>query len=87
MMSEEETTEDRKISRRRPNWRSDRMNKWMDELDRRGTDLWKVARKERVDGPVLQSSATPNWFASLDGLLMRTLHESIISFVHLPNLK
>ena len=52
-MSEEETTEDGKILRRRPNWRSDRMNKWMnkwmDELDGRGTDLWKVAIKERVD--------------------------------------
>ena len=54
MMSEEETMEDGKISRRRPNWRSDKMNKWIDELDRRGTDLWKVARKERVDGSVLQ---------------------------------
>ena len=54
MMSEEETMEDGKISRRRPNWRSDRVNKWMDELDGRGTDLWKVAIKEREDGPVLQ---------------------------------
>ena len=54
MMSEEETMEDGKISRRRPNWRSDKMIKWIDELDRRGTDLWKVARKERVDGSVLQ---------------------------------
>ena len=54
MMSKEETMEDRKISRRRPNWRSDKMNKWIDELDIRGTDLWKVPRKERVDGSVLQ---------------------------------
>ena len=57
MMSEEETTGDGKIARRRPCWRSDRMKNWMDELDRRGTDIWKVARKERVDGPLLQLQA------------------------------
>ena len=50
MMSEEETADDRKIVRKRPNWTSDRMNKWID----RGTDLRKVATKEKVDGPVLQ---------------------------------
>ena len=30
---------------------------WMDELDRRGTDTWKVARKERIDGSLLQLQA------------------------------
>eukprot|EP00731_Ephydatia_muelleri_P004688 Em0002g864a len=29
----------------------------MDELDRRGTDTWKVARKERIDGSLLQLQA------------------------------
>lgn len=57
MMSEEETTGDGKIERRRPSWRSERINNWMDELDRRGTDAWKVARKERIDGPLLQLQA------------------------------
>lgn len=57
MMSEEETTGDGKIERRRPSWRSERINNWMDELDRRGTDTWKVARKERIDGPLLQLQA------------------------------
>ena len=57
MMSEEETTGDGKIERRRPSWRSERINNWMDELDRRGTDTWKVARKERIGGPLLQLQA------------------------------
>ena len=57
MMSEEETMGDGKIERRRPSWRSERINNWMDELDRRGTDTWKVARKERIDGPLLQLQA------------------------------
>ena len=58
MMSEEETTGDGKIERRRPSWRSARrIHNWMDELDRRGTDTWKVARKERIDGSLLQLQA------------------------------
>ena len=57
MMSEEETTGDEKIERRRPSWRSEGINNLMDELDRRGTDTWKVARKERIDGPLLQLQA------------------------------
>ena len=62
MMSEEETMEDGKISRRRPNWRSDKMTKWIDELDRRGTDLWKVERRW-----ICPAGGAPNWIASLDG--------------------
>ena len=59
---EEETADDGKIARRRPNWRSNRMNKWMDEQDRQGTDLWKVARKKREDGPVLHLQVCkPGW--------------------------
>ena len=58
---EEETADDGKIARM-PNWRSDRMNKWMDEQDRQGTDLWKVARNKRVDGPVLHLHVCkPGW--------------------------
>ena len=43
---------------------------------------------KRKGGLTCLAAAAPNWFASLDGLLiiMRTLHESIISCVHLPDL-
>ena len=67
MMSEEEVTDDGRISRRRPSWRSRRMNEWLDELDRRGTDMWKVARKERVDGPPRQldpPDGLPAWMVN-----------------------
>ena len=51
-------TDDAKIERRRPSWRSEEyMHNWMDELDRRETDTWKVARKERIDGSLLQLQA------------------------------
>ena len=40
MMSEEDTMEDGKISRR-PNWRSDKMNKWIDELGYRSVESSK----------------------------------------------
>lgn len=41
---------------------------------------------KRKGGWTCLAAAAPNWFASLDDLLMRTLHESIISFVHLFDL-
>ena len=45
------------IPRSTANPRSSCINNRMDELDRRGTDTWKVARKERIDGPLLQLQA------------------------------
>ena len=46
IMSEEETTGDGIIERRRPSWRSERINNWMDELDIRGTDTGKWLGKK-----------------------------------------
>lgn len=43
------------------------MNEWLDELDRRGTDMWKVARKERVDGSPQQldpPDGLPAWMVN-----------------------
>lgn len=56
-MSEEECEEDGRISRRRPSWRSDKLNGWMDELDARGNEKWKMARKERSLGTPLELQA------------------------------
>ena len=50
------------------------MNKWIEELDRRGTEVWKVARKERVDGPLLQLQPPAAWLASLDDKIPREFH-------------
>ena len=77
MMSEEETTGDGKIERRRPCWRSDRINNWMDELDRRGTDTCMESGQERrIDGPL--SSYRPCWFACLDGEILAANTEPLI---------
>ena len=42
------------------------MNEWLDELDRRGTDMWKVALKKRMGGWTCSAVRAPRWFASLD---------------------
>ena len=39
-------TGDGKIERRQPSWRSERINNWMEELDRR-TDTWKVDEEKK----------------------------------------
>ena len=58
MMSEEETTGDGKIERRRPSWRSEEYTiGWMSWIDGEHADTWKVARKERIDGSLLQLQA------------------------------
>jgi hypothetical protein len=56
-MSEEECEEDGRISRKRPSWRSDKLNEWMNELDARGNEKWKMARKERNLGTPLERPA------------------------------
>ncbi|KAL5517183.1 hypothetical protein EMCRGX_G002681 [Ephydatia muelleri] len=49
----------------------------MDELDRRGTDTWKVARKERIDGSLLQLQAPAASFTTpLSELVEMALYSS-----------
>ena len=48
MMSDEETCPDGRLARKRPCWRSDAFNNFMDELDSRADASLKQARKERV---------------------------------------
>ena len=58
MMLEEETTGDGKIERRRPSWRSEEYTIGrMSWIDGEQTCTWKVARKERIDGSLLQLQA------------------------------
>ena len=48
MMSDEETCPDGRLARKRPCWRSDAFNNFMDELDSRADASLKQARKEHV---------------------------------------
>ena len=50
----------------------------MDELDRRETDTWKVARKERIDAWISSPVTGPGWFASLDGEILAANTETLI---------
>ena len=56
-MSEEECEDDGRITRRRPSWRSDKLNEWMDDLDAKGNEKWRMARKERNLGTPLELPA------------------------------
>ena len=48
MMSDEETLPNGKLARKRPSWRSDAFNNFMDVLDACADASLKTARKERV---------------------------------------
>ena len=48
MMSDEETRPDGRLARKRPCWRSDAFNNFMDELDSHADGFLKQARKECV---------------------------------------
>ena len=66
MMSEEETTGDGKIERRRPNWRSEEYTiGWMSWIDGEQTTESGQESKERIDGSLLQLQAPaglqPGW--------------------------
>ena len=55
MMSDEETTEDENIlKRRRPDWRSRELNEFLDTLDTRSYQVAKHPRKVRVLGTPLK---------------------------------
>eukprot|EP00731_Ephydatia_muelleri_P031402 Em0022g916a len=64
MMSEEESDDQnaQTIQRRRPSWRSDRLNDFIDDLDERinGTSNSKLhPKKQRIEGPLLDASTPP----------------------------
>jgi len=59
MMSDEETLPNGKLARKRPCWRSDAFNNFMDVLDARADASLKTARKERVLSSPWKS-ATPS---------------------------
>ena len=50
----------------------------MDELDRRGTDTWKVAMKERIDGSLLQLQAPAGLQAWMHGEILAANTETLI---------
>ena len=69
MMSDEEALPDGKIARKRPYWRSDTLNKYIDILDTRADGALKTARKERVlSSPwkVPPPSGCQDWMKSTD---------------------
>ena len=64
MMSEEESDDQnaQTLQRRRPSWRSDRLNDLIDDLDERinGTSNSKLhPKKQRIEGPLLDASTPP----------------------------
>lgn len=48
MLSDEESLSDGTIARRRPEWRSQELNDFIDQLDERADTTIKNARKQRV---------------------------------------
>ena len=76
MMSEEETTDDGKIERRRPSWRSEEYTiGWMSWIDWEQTHGKWPGKKGLMD---LFSSTGPGWFASLDGEILAANTETLI---------
>ncbi|KAL5486604.1 hypothetical protein EMCRGX_G019106 [Ephydatia muelleri] len=64
MMSEEESDDQnaQTLQRRRPSWRSDRLNDFIDDLDERinGTSNSKLhPKKQGIEGPLLDASTPP----------------------------
>ena len=61
MMSDEEPLPDVKIARKRPGWRGENFNKFMDELDTRENASFKQsARKERILSSSVEGPAPTN---------------------------
>ena len=61
MMSDEEPMPDSKIARRRPSWRSETFNEFVDTLDQRANSSFKKsARKERILAEPIGSSPPAN---------------------------
>ena len=57
MMSDEEPMPDGKIARRRPSWRSETFNEFMETLDQRANSSFKKsATKERILSTPIDSS-------------------------------
>jgi hypothetical protein len=63
MMSEEESDDqnDQILKRRRPSWRSDKLNQLIDVLDERmnGSNSKHHPKKQRVEGPLIDASTPP----------------------------
>ena len=60
MMSDEETIDSQTLKRRRPDWRTESFNSFMDNLDRRSYQASKHPRKVRVLGTPLKCPAPLN---------------------------
>ena len=58
MMSDEEPMPDGKIARRRPSWRSETFNEFMDQ--RANSSFKKSARKERILSEPIETSPPAN---------------------------
>lgn len=63
MMSEEESDDenDHTLKRRRPSWRSDKLNQLIDVLDERinGSNSKRHTKRPRVEGPLIEGSTPP----------------------------
>ena len=69
MMSDEEALPDGKIARKRPCWRSDGFNTFMDLLDACADAVMKTARKERMlcsPWKVASPSCCQEWMTCTD---------------------
>ena len=70
-LSEEEEQDGGTMLRKRPNWRSEELNAFLDTLDKRADQASKTARKERILGSPLDSrfpDELPTWMLRVDSV-------------------
>ena len=70
-LSEEEELDGGTMWRKRPNWRSEELNAFLDTLDKRADQASRTARKERILGSPLDSrfpDELPTWMLRVDSV-------------------
>ena len=75
-LSEEEELDEGTMWRKRPNWRSEELNAFLDTLDKRADQASRTARKERILGSPVTTGPVdsrfpdelPTWMLCVDSV-------------------